>query len=508
MLGLLGLLGVSSISSGKGVEQQQETIISSTSRAANEPAQRPTEKMIQKAHLELKHGMLLGTGGYGYNGPGQDSKRVPSETLTTAVDTLIVREPVLTSCQALVKSEASNFKKHGFLAPFMASQNIMGFAGLRPFLGELEHKYSCCMLHLNEIKLYTFSRVGYIMSVPVLIPIESEVFKAGERLRELSEALNSSRAPFQPYSWVANQNKQIKELNAIFDRSIEKILNLRFEISIVDVKKRITANVRFIALQYINETHIPLFNTIGDPDLTTPLLNEQEEKTVVTLFVDFVRRSLSEYHWRSSHPGSFYERTPFVSPNVTNSDLVPRTFTERTNLIRQELVKTSFATFGATGEKWIDFCRTCAFHFNPVTRAAYQLQAHTTAEALQAAAFQAAQAALAPGLLGVNPPSTVEQTPQKSLPVDGIEVTPGGKAGAVVLTHLKRGGDARRILSWSVDASNMQSVAPSSQVASDRLRFVESTNRLMKLLSNCWRVQQLTKRLTTLNWPEKPVMLN
>ena len=185
-----------------------------------------------------------------------------------------------------------------------------------------------------------------------------------------------------------------------------------------------------------------------------------------------MRRSLSEYHWRSSHPGSFYERTPFVSPNVTNSDLVPRTFTERTNLIRQELVKTSFATFGATGEKWIDFCRTCAFHFNPVTRAAYQLQAHTTAEALQAAAFQAAQAALAPGLLGVNPPSTVEQTPQKSLPVDGIEVTPGGKAGAVVLTHLKRGGDSRRILSWSVDASNMQSVAPSSQVASDRLRGI------------------------------------
>jgi hypothetical protein len=121
------------------------------------------------------------------------------------------------------------------------------------------------------------------MSLPVLIPIESEVFKAGERLRELSEALNSSRAPFQPYSWVANQKKQMKELNAIFDRSIEKILNLRFEISIVDVKKRSTANVRFIALQYINETHIPLFNTIGDPDLTTPLLNEQEEKTVVTL---------------------------------------------------------------------------------------------------------------------------------------------------------------------------------------------------------------------------------
>jgi hypothetical protein len=41
------------------------------------------------------------------------------------------------------------------------------------------------MMHLNEIKFYTFSRVGYIMTVPVVIPIESEVFKAGERLREL-----------------------------------------------------------------------------------------------------------------------------------------------------------------------------------------------------------------------------------------------------------------------------------------------------------------------------------
>ena len=382
-----------------------------TSRPAAEPTPRPSQKLLQEGKQELNTaGLFLGAGSYGFNGPGHETMRVPSAAVTRAVDPLVIRKPLLSNCAALVSNESVNFKKHGFFAPFMASQDIMNFSGLRPVIGELQHKYESCLFHLNEIKLYTFSRPGYIITVPKMVILESEVVKAGERLTSLSEAFREAYVQFQPYRWLTNKNKEIKELNVIFDNSIEKIFNLRFEITIANFKKKITEDVRFVTTQQVHNLELPVLSSIGDPDSTTPLLNDkEEEKSFLILFVDFARRGFSEFHWRSSCPGSFYQRTPFFWPSSHNSDLIPRTFSERKNLIRQELLKTSFATLCGTGEKFIDFCRTCGFQFYPETRRSYQLQMLQSIAALRAtgfpapalqAAMLAAQSGLSGGLLG------------------------------------------------------------------------------------------------------------
>ena len=72
-------------------------------------------------------------------------------------------------------------------------------------------------------------------------------------------------------------------------------------------------------------------------------------------------------------------------------------------------------------------------------------------------------------------PSTVEQTPPRSSAVDPIEVTPGGKAGALILNNFRGGEESRRGLTWSTEDARIELVASRPRVGRsvpDQLRLL------------------------------------
>lgn len=206
--------------------------------------------------------------------------------------------------------------------------------------------------------------------------------------------------------------------------------------------------------------------------------NKEEETTFLVLFLDILKRGFSDFYWRVSVPGSFYEHTPFFWVASHNSDLETRTPNETKLLLSQDLSRTLCPKFWSTPAKMVEFYQTAYVFCHPVSRAFYQNHFEMTpAQAFAAyivhqASLQAAlhvTGGLVPGQALLNEAPANEALPDTIIqPADSAIVSPlgeqqdavGGSAtGPVFLTprterafdlsHVRQEDLARRSIAWS-----------------------------------------------------------
>lgn len=367
---LLAFLGVSS---GGKLKAQETPLVSShcTRPASPEATRRPTTKMIRK-YSQLQRGMLLGIGQVGHCGVEKETLRLPNTVVTSIRNQLVPIQATFTNVEQMISDQATGFEQHALYKIFFQSSEFLTPSSLRVFVEDLSFKSNSCFQQLTEIKVFCFSQKSHVIFVPKLIRLENELMGAAQRLKGLSASFSLGNIDFRPIDWVKEQNLEIKNLYTVFEKAFQELYHVRFEVSLVNLKKTITGGVRLIPLQQIHGGIVPNFEGIQYSNGTERLLDDSEQKPFLTLFLDNLQRGFSEFYWRVSSPGSFYACTPFYWCNSHNSTLESRTMSERKLLLAQDLSRTLFAQFCSTPKKMVEFYQTAGMFSHPMTRALYQ----------------------------------------------------------------------------------------------------------------------------------------
>jgi hypothetical protein len=483
---VLAFLGVSS---GAKLEAQGTPPVSShcTRPASPEANRRASAKMLRKYSQQLQRGMILGIGQVGYCGVGKETLRLPNTVVTSIRNQLIPIQATFTNVEEMISDQASKFEQHALYKIFFQSSEFLSPSSLRVFVEDLSFKSNICFQQLTEIKVFCFSQKSHVIFVPKLIRIENQLMEAAHRLKGLSTSFSLGNIDLQGIDWVKQQNFEIKNLYTVFEKAFQELYQVRFEVSLVNFKKKITVGVRLIPLQQIHGGIVPNFEAIEYSNGTERVLDHTEEKPFLTLFLDNLQRGFCEFYWRVSSPGSFYECTPFYWCTSHNSTLETRTMSERKLLLGQDLNRTLFAQFCSTPKKMVEFYQTAGMFSHPMTRGLYQNQFQVNAGAAIAAyqvnqAFAGAANALvtAGSVQQALPAATAEpisHSEELLLPSTVVqEQAVGGSAagsvfftprtqGAMVLTNLRHAhaDHARRSLGWSHEPAEVVVPQPNGQ---------------------------------------------